>query len=187
MSNLDNLTQKIVDDAKTKAEEMVKEATEQKEAVISSKIDEAETEKKKIIEKASREAELIKQRKVSNAELQVRDQNLRMKRQVMDRVMNEAKAKLENLDEGQYKEFVDNNLKDLQLKGNEVLVVQKGMEKKLKPAKNYPTIAKEEHVASGFIVKDENTTLNFTFQSLIDYVREELESELVAILFDEQE
>ena len=187
MSNLDNLTRKIVDDAKTKADQIIIEATDQKQAVISSKIDEAEKEKQKIIEKANTEAELLKQRKVSNAELQIRDQNLRIKREVMNRVMEDAKKRLENLDEEKYIEFVDNNLKDLKLKGDEVLVVQEGMEKKLKPARKYPKIANDEYVESGFILKDENTVLNFTFGSLIDYVREELESELVSILFDEQE
>lgn len=187
MSNLDNLTQKIVDDAKTKAEAIVKEAIDQKEAVISSKIDEAENERQKIIEKANREAELMKQRKVSNAELQVRDQSLKTKREVLDRVMDEAKKRLKNIDEEKYVEFIDNNLEGLKLNGNEVLLVQEGMEKKLKPAKKYPAIARDEFVESGFILKDENAELNFTFKALIDYVREELESELVSILFDEQE
>lgn len=187
MSNLDNLTQKIVDDAKVKAEALVKEATEQKEAVLSSRRDEAQRERQKIIEKANTEAELMKQRKVSNAELQVRDNKLRIKRQVIDKVMDEAKKRLENIDADKYVKFVDNNLKGLKLKGDEVLVVQQGMEKQLKPARKYPTIAKDEFVESGFILKDENTALNFTFKSLIDYAREELESELVSILFDEQE
>lgn len=187
MSNLDNLRQKIVDDAKIKADEIVTEATMQKEVVINSKIDEAEREKKKTIEKAKRDAELLKERKVSGAQLQVRDQNLRIKRQVMDKVMNEAKNRLEKLDANKYKEFVDNNLKALKLNGNEVLLVQEGMEDTLKPAENYPTIARDEHVESGFIIKDESMELNFTFKSLIDYAREELESELASTLFNEQE
>lgn len=187
MSNLDNLTQKIVDDAKLKADEIVIEATEHKEVVISSKLDEAEKEKQRIIDKAKRDAVLLKQRKVSNAELQVRDQNLRIKREVVDRVMDEAKKRLEAIDEEKYIEFVDNNLKVLKLKGDEVLVLQKGMGDKLEAAGKYPEIARDEHVESGFILKDENTILNFTFKSLINYLREELESELVSMLFDERE
>lgn len=187
MSNLDNLTQKIVEDARAKAEEIVKEAIEHKEAVINSKIDDAGRESQKIIDKAKSEAVLLKQRKVSNAELQVRDKNLRIKREVMNRVLEEAKKRLENIDEEQYAKFVDNNLKDLKLNGNELLVVEKGMEDKLKLGSNYPKIARDEHVESGFIIKDENTTLNFTFKALIEYAREELESELVSILFDEEE
>ena len=50
MSNLDNLVQKILDDAKTQASAIVDEANKAKEEMISAKTKEAEEKKRRIIE-----------------------------------------------------------------------------------------------------------------------------------------
>lgn len=58
MSNLDNLVQKILDDAKTQASAIVDEANKIKEDIINTRTKEAEERKRRILERAEQEANL---------------------------------------------------------------------------------------------------------------------------------
>jgi len=91
MSNLDNLVQKILDDAKERANAIIEDANKVKEEVIDAKVREANEKKEKIIERATAEAELLKERVISSAELKVRNEKLKAKQTVIDRVFNLAK------------------------------------------------------------------------------------------------
>lgn len=185
MSNLESLTNKILDDAKTEADRIIRESTKINEDIISSKVNEANEKKKRILEKAVAEAAMMKDRIISNAELKVRDEKLKAKQEILDRVFELSKEKLKDLNENQYFEFLKNNLKILNLKGTELLIVPDKMKSKVKVSGLYPKVSDDETVESGFIIKDKDVTMNFSFDSLVDYVREELESEIAQDLFKE--
>lgn len=185
MSNLENLTNKILDDAKTEADRIIQESTKINEDIVNSKVNEANEKKKRILEKAVAEAAMMKDRIISNAELKVRDEKLKAKQEVLDRVFKLSKEKLKDINENQYLEFLKNNLKTLNLKGTELLIVPDKMKSKVKASGLYPKVSDDETVESGFIIKDKDVTMNFSFDSLVDYVREELESEIAQDLFKE--
>ncbi len=185
MSNLENLTQKILRDAESKAQQIKKEAKEKNEHLLHSQTKEAEDQKKRMLERAKREAALMKERVISNAELRVRDEKLKAKQQVIDRVFRLAKERLLNLDEETYVKFLQSNIKGLNLKGNEVLVVPEKLIPRVKTLGLKVQVAEDEWVDSGFLLKDEDMVLNFSFDSLVDYLREELESEIAQGLFKE--
>ncbi len=67
MSNLNNLTSKILNDAEEKKKYILAEAEAQKEKIVSKKANNAEAEKEEIIKKANIEAEVKKARIISNA------------------------------------------------------------------------------------------------------------------------
>lgn len=185
MSNLENITNKILDDAKTEADRIIQESTKINEDIVNSKVYEANEKKKRILEKAVAEAAMMKDRIISNAELKVRDEKLKAKQEVLDRVFKLSKEKLKDINENQYLEFLKNNLKTLNLKGTELLIVPDKMKSKVKASGLYPKVSDDETVESGFIIKDNDVTMNFSFDSLVDYVREELESEIAQDLFKE--
>lgn len=185
MSNLENLTNKILNDAKNEADRILEEANKNNEGIVSSKINEANEKKKRTIEKAATEAAMLKDRIVSNAELKVRDEKLRAKQEVMDRVFNLSKEKLKDLNEDEYVKFLMSNLKTLNLKGTELLIVPEKMKSKVKSIELFPTVSDDETVDSGFLLKDNYVTMNFSFDSLVDYLREELETEIAQDLFKE--
>lgn len=185
MSNLENLTNKILDDAKTEADRIIQESTKINEDIVNSKVNEANEKKKRILEKAVAEAAMMKDRIISNAELKVRDEKLKAKQEVLDRVFKLSKEKLKDINENQYLEFLKNNLKTINLKGTELLIVPDKMKSKVKASGLYPKVSDDETVESGFIIKDKDVTMNFSFDSLVDYVREELESEIAQDLFKE--
>jgi V/A-type H+-transporting ATPase subunit E len=184
MSNLENLVQKILDDAKKEADLIIEEANKKKEEIISSRIKEANEKKEKILEKASREADMIKDRIISNAELSARDERLKAKQQVMDRVFELAKERLRNLNEQDFIKFIKGKLESMALDGSEVLVLPEYMKEKVKSL-GLPVIVSDESVESGFLIKTNNIVLNYSFDSLVDFLREELEGEIAAKLFRE--
>ena len=73
----------------------------------------------------------------------------------------------------------------MNLKGTELLIVPEKMKSKVKAAGLFPRVSDDETVESGFLLKDKDVTMNFSFDSLVDYLREELESEIAQDLFKE--
>lgn len=185
MSNLENLTQRILDDAKSSADAILKEAEAKKEGLVSSRKKEAERLAEKIIERANSEAITIKDRAVSNAGLKIRDEKLSAKRHVIERIFQLAKSRLTNINENDYINFLKNNIKEMNFKGTEILVVPENMKEIVKKTGLTLKVSDTETVNSGFIIKDNNTILNFTFDSLVNYLREELESDIARSLFKE--
>lgn len=183
MSNLDNLTQKILEDAKYRAGIILEDSMKVKEEIINAKLKEANERKSKIIERATSEASLLKDRVISNAELQVRNEKLKAKQDVVERVFKLAKERLNNLGENEYLSYLKNTLKGLKLNGTETLIVPEKMKSKVKEL--YPRVSEEETTDSGFLLRDGDILLNYTFDALVDYLREELEVDVAMSLFKE--
>lgn len=183
MSNLDNITQKILGDAKLEAEEIKNKAMEEAGQITSEKLKEVETLKTKLLEKAKLDAEAAKEKIISEATLKNRDKSLLAKQGVMERVFKLAKEKLENLSDEEYKKFVKETIESLALKGTEEIVVQKGRKDLFK---DFAFKISDETVESGFEIIDEKTVINYNFNDLIDFTRKDLEGEVVALLFDQK-
>lgn len=185
MSNLENLIQKILDDANTKASIIMEDAKRLKNEIIETKIKEANENKKKVVDRAIGEANLLKERVISSAELKVRNERLKAKQQVIERVFELAKERLKSLDEDRYIAYLNNTLKGISLKGEEVLIVPENMRSKIKGIPNLPKVSEDETVDFGFLIKDKGIILNYTFDSLVENYREELETEIAQELFKE--
>ncbi|HHV72756.1 MAG TPA: V-type ATP synthase subunit E [Clostridia bacterium] len=187
MSNLDNLVQKILDDAKYQADMIMEESKKVNEEIINAKVKEANERKAKILERAATEASLLKERVISNAELQVRNEKLKAKQEVVERVFSLAKERLKNIDEEKYISYLKNTLKGLNLKGTETLIVPEKMKAKVKALELGLKVSDKETIDSGFLLKDEGVLLNHTFDALVDFLREELEVDVAMSLFKELE
>lgn len=185
MSNLENLTQKILDEAKSQASIIDEESKKVNENIINSKIREANEEKKRMINRAVSEASLLKERTISNAELKARNEKLKAKQEVIDRVFDMAKERLKNLSEDKYVSYLKSTLKNLKLEGEEIIIVPKRMKSKVEGLGLRPKISDDEVVDSGFLIKGKGTTLNYTFDSLVEHYRDELETEIAQSLFKE--
>ena len=183
MSNLNNLTSKILNDAE-----------EKKKYILA----DAEAQKDKIITKANIEAEVKKARIISNAKLSVRNDMLRAKQDVISKVFNEAIEKLQNLSNGDYKYYVISTLDSLELEGTEVIIINEkdkdifsnefleALNKELesKGKKGSITLNMEGKFNGGFILDRNGIQINNTFEALINSLRGELEFEVNKVLFD---
>lgn len=185
MSNLDNLTQKILEDAKNKAGEILEGAEKKNSSLLDHRVKEAKERKEKILERATSEAQMLKGRVISGAELKVRDEKLSAKQEVLDRVFQMAKEKMAALEGKEYLDFVKTSLEKVNFEGKPTLLVPKGKKEDLKDLSSKVELVEDESVSSGFILKGNKAFYNYTFEALVDETREDLEGEIAQKLFEE--
>lgn len=183
MSNLDNLIQKILDDANTESVNIREEADKKRNEIIHEQEEKAKKERDILIEKSKKDALLQDNMILSNAELRVRNDLLKARQDILDKTFQLAKEKLVDLNDKEYTDFVQSKLKGLNLKDNETLVVPKAKVALVKSLDLKLEISDTPSVKSGFILMDNNVNYNFSFDTLIDFQRDDLEAEIAKMLF----
>lgn len=183
MSNLDNLTSKIINDAKEKAAEIERKAKEAADEKYKSGIKKAYTKKDNILETGKRERELLSERIKSGANLKARDDKLKAKQTAIDKVIFKLKEKLVNMNENDYLDYISKNIDVSSFNGNKKLIVKKEYLNKVK--EKFPNIKVEENefVNSGFVIEENGIQENYTFEVKLDFMRDELEVEISKLLF----
>jgi len=198
MSNLENLSSKIIEDAKVKAEAILKEAKGNENLLIEKKIKEAEALKQQMLEKTKIEAVTVSMRIISNSQLTVRNDKLVAKQKMIGNVFTAALEKLVAMNDSEYLELIKVYLLSMPIAGDEELIL---------PAKYKSLISNEflsginfslkangkigelklscdaREIQSGFIVLKNGIEVNNTFESLVNSLRDELEPEIVNELF----
>ena len=181
MAGLENILNKIIEDAKTKADEIIKEAEEKQHLVVEKREDDAKFLTDKINEISKKEREDILKRAKSSAELKARDNILAEKHKLIDKVLEEAVAELENLSEEDFIKFVKNNIKGVEDK-NSILDVPSKYRDAVKNA-DLGFKVSETDVERGFVLHNGNLIYNGDFKSIVKSEREDLEKFLAEKLF----
>lgn len=197
MSNINNLTNKIIEDAKLTAKKLVDEAEIKRKNEVDKKISEAKEEKSLIISRAKDEAKIMEERIISNAQLQVRNMKLAAKGQVIDDVFNAALVKLNNLSNEEFLKFMKESILSLDLDGDEKVIVDKDNKAvtaefimeinkalKAKGKLGNLTLGYKENINGGYLIIKNGIEINNTFESLIKSLRSELETEVASALFN---
>lgn len=182
MSNLDNLTSKILTDAKAQADKIVKDAQEKAQHKYDLEIKKINAKKETVLENARRDRELLSERIKSSANLKARNKKLEAKQAVIDKVIDKLKTKLVNMDEKKYINYLNQNIDKKTITGKE-LIVKKEFVGKVK--KEFPDakVKGNEFVTSGFIIEENGIQENYTFEVKLDFMRDELEVEISKLLF----
>ena len=182
MSNLDNIIDEILQDAKNESEKIVKDARMEVADLVGKTESEAQKKADKIIEKAKAEGTQSKDRIISNSSLTARDMILVAKQEVINKVFEITKEKLKKLNHEDYLSFVENSLKTLDIKEDSEIILTES-EKKLAGEKLFGIKVANETVESGFSLKNGKIILNNEFSSLVDLIKEDLEREVSIRLF----
>ena len=182
MSNLDNLTSKILADAKAQADKIIKDAQEKAQHKYDLEIKKINAKKETVLENSRRDRELLSERIKSSANLKARNKKLEAKQTIIDKVIDKLKTKLVNMDEKKYINYLNQNIDKKTITGKE-LIVKKEFVEKVK--KEFPgaKVKKNEFVTSGFIVEENGIQENYTFEVKLDFMRDELEVEISKLLF----
>ncbi len=182
MSNLNNLTSKILNDAKEQADKIVKNAEEKAKQKYDLEIKKVTVKKQTLLENARRERELLSDRIKSSANLKARNEKLKAKQTVIDKVIDKLKEKLVNMNENEYINYLTQNIDKNSIAGKE-LIVKKEFVNKVK--KEFPNakVNENEFVTSGFIIEENGIQENYTFEVKLDFMRDELEVEISKLLF----
>ena len=162
MSNLNNLISKILNDAKEEADKIVKSSEEKAKQKYDLEIKKAIAKKQTLLENARRERELLSDRIKSSANLKARNEKLKAKQIVIDKVINKLKTKLVNMNEKEYINYLNQNIDKKTITGK---------------------VKEDEFVTSGFIIEENGIQENYTFEVKLDFMRDELEVEISKLLF----
>lgn len=198
MSNVNNLTSKIIGDATIKCDEIIGSARAEEAKIMENKISEAKVLEADILTKANREAFTRKERIISNAQLTVRDNKLAAKQVVIDKVFSQALEKLNDLSEGEQLAFIKGKIEALGLKGDYTLQVNEKISQasilklvdelnnKFSSAGKVVRISLSSNPGAfqgGFILEKGGIEINNTFESLVSSMRDDLEYEVTKALF----
>ena len=200
MEGIAKIKEKILDEARAEKDSILEQAQAEARA-ISNKYDrKAEELRQNIIDKAKKNAEEKKRRILSMAQLENRKAHLQAKQEIIDSVFQKAMDKLMKMPDKDYQKLIGNMLIKSVNTGNEEIIISKKDEKlftqdflskigeTLKEqgkAANLKVSKQKRQMVGGFILKSANMEVNNTFDSLINMEREELETEIAKILFEE--
>lgn len=194
MSNVNNITSKILKDAEVRKDNILAAAEEEKNKILSKKVNSANEIEKEILDKAETEAKSKKERVISSAKLKVRNDKLAAKQQVIDEIFESSIEKLVALSKEEFLGFVKDRILSMDLSGKQTLVLNKqGLKfvdqsfiKELN-GKIKAEITLSETAGNfkgGFILKNNGIEINNTYEALVSSLRDELEFEVAKVLFN---
>ncbi|GAA0746136.1 V-type ATP synthase subunit E [Clostridium oceanicum] len=198
MSNLDNLTSKILEDSNKRVKSILDKAENEKKSIIDSKVKTAKDEAENILKKSQIEAKSKAERVISNTYLKVRNEKLRAKQEIVDSVFDKAVESLNKMSKDKYLKFVKDVIGSLDIDGDEELIVSKEDAKKIddkflnelnnelanKGKKSQLKLSQEKRdLNGGFILYKNGIEINNSYDALVFSLRDELEQEIVSALF----
>ncbi len=199
MSDVKNLTSKILKDAEERKESILKAANEEKAKIIAKKQTVAKQEEAAMIEKAKIEAKTRHERIVSGAELKARNEKLAAKQSVIDSVFDQSIEELCKMSNDDMKKFIKNMILNSDITGDEKIILNKegkslldnsllntiNSELKANGKKGELTISDEVRTfKGGFILEKDGIEINNTFEDLVNSSRDDLEFEVANVLFN---
>lgn len=197
MSNLENLVAKIIADSQAKAKEITDAARREADVKIAEDVRAAAAEAEKIVADAHIEAARTAEQIIQGKTLAIRDENLGAKREMLDKIFAEALKRLNSMSKDEYLNYLGDYLSKLELNGEEIILPKKygitSVNEIMHVSKlaalfgkgpNFKLCADTSRVIEGgFVLVKNGIEQNHTFESLLGYYRDELESEVLKILY----
>lgn len=200
MEGIAKIKETILEEAKQEKEKIINEAKTQAKDIEAKYENQASQLLDSILEKARKAAEEKKRRIISMAELENRKALLKAKQEIIDEVFERAKEKIKALPDEQYQDLIADMLMKSIITGNEEIIISESDRQRITPEfiqeinKRLKDMGKQGNLRisdasrdmiGGFILKSKDVEINSTFDSLIKMEREELETEIAKILFEE--
>ena len=191
--SIEDITGKILSEAKNAAESSVNNANVQSLEIIN----EAKKEAESVIAEASNlseiEAETIKKRKVSEAELQARKMLLSSKQEAIKKSFDMALKKLVEMPDEKYIDFLANQVSEIPYNEGTIILNKEDRKKigqKLIKAVHEKTKSEKftlsedtVNAVGGFVLESGAIIINSTFETILDSVRNDITNEVANVLF----
>ena len=194
MSNVKNITSKILKDAEAGKENILAAAEEEKNKILSKKASAANEIAQEILQKAEADAKSKKERVISSAKLKVRNNKLAAKQEIIDEVFEKSINKLTELSKEKFLNFVKNSILSMNLTGKQTLILNETglkfvddsfIDELNKEAKATIALSKTAgNFKGGFILENNGIEINSTYEALVSSLRDELEFEVAKVLFN---
>lgn len=192
MSNLDNLTAKILTDSKAQSAAIMEEAAERSAAIVREYMTAAEEEKQRILSAGAKEAGQASEQIILAKKLEIRDSHLQAKQEVLNRVFTLAIERLNNMSREDYLRFLSAALKHMDMDGAELVIPKKYHAASIdeintylqdEGAKGNLRLSSDGIIEGGFILIKDGIENNNTFEALVNFYRYELEGKIIETLF----
>ena len=180
MAELNKLTDRILDEAKEQAAEIIKAAEEKVERINQNSKKQADQKYEAIVEKGVLEAAGLKERLRSNANLRARDNELKVKQQTIQKVFEAALEDMRNLGDEDLVAYIQKNAG---FSEGSVLIVPQGKQDLVRGRFPQANVSDERFTESGFIEITGGIEKNFTFDTQIEYIKDEVQGEIAKVLF----
>lgn len=188
MSNYENLINKILNDAENKKNSIINKAKEEADIIIDSRIKEAKQYNVKLIERANRDGNQLKDKIISKADLGVRKRELESKKKILDNIFDQALEELINLDRDDLKKYIVDTIDSLDSISNYNLLIPSTYNvddfNEIVDNSQIINIQLSDVLKGGFILERNGTLINYSFEVLINFIREEIEFEVSNLLFN---
>lgn len=199
MQDLQPIIQKILDDGKKEAEEIVARARAKSEDIVSEAVKVAEENVKEAQLKAAMDAEEIKKTMISSAHMEGRKKVLLTKQQIIKQAVDKAVSVILNMPEEQYVDFVASLVLALpDLNGSIKAVFSKRDKQKYAQTicsrvntqlleKDIAAVlelsSEDRDINGGVILIKDNIEINYSIEALVRAKYDELTAVAAAILF----
>lgn len=196
MASLNNITSKILKDAEDKKNEILAKAEAEKNLILSKKIAKAKDLEEEILRKAKLEAKSNVERAISSAKLKVRNDKLSVKQNVINSTFDKSIETLANIKGEELLNFIKASVLSFGNIGDQTMILNKnGLEsidltfiyelnEELGDRGNIKLSSKVKEFKGGFILTKDGIEINYTFEALVNSLRDELEYEVANILFN---
>lgn len=200
MAGIEKIKERILEDASKEKQNILNEAEKEADNILEKYRAKAEDVRKKILNEAKKEAEDEKRRILSMAQLEQRKIILKAKQDIIDEVFQKAERRLQEIPEKNYKNILYNMLLESVISGTEEIIVNKQDKNLITPdfidklnqelvnlgkAGDIRLSSENGDMIGGFILRSKDIEINATFDSLINLEREDLETKIAKILFEE--
>ena len=196
--SLNDLTKKIINDARIEAEEIENNAGIQADKIIEEAKAQLQKEKEKLAREAERMADEKYQNIVTLSRIEAKNKVLERKQSLIDEVFEQARKKLESMDNKTFRNFAMNLLAKFPPDEKTTLVVGKKHKSVItkdfvqqlnslvkKNAKGSFVLSDREDpsVKDGFYLVTGDVRIDLTLDSIIHAVRGESEMDIIKTLF----
>jgi len=184
---IENITDKILGDAKAKAELIIQEAKAKAERERSSILGEANQKQEQLQKEAKASAEQLKERLIEKNKIELRDKKLEAKQQALDMVFSKSLDRLDNMPADEFEKFLADFCDKMRAEikeGDMIALPEKYKDidiKKIDP--RLVPYTGERLVSGGFVLISGGIEQNNTFFALLDHLRYDMESKLAEVLF----
>jgi V/A-type H+-transporting ATPase subunit E len=200
--SFDDILKKIKGDAEEEASLITQEAEARARGIIEEAGEEARDKSRRDLHRAEAEAQEEKRRILALERLEARRSLLMARQEAVDDVYAEVLERLRSLPDDEYLSFVSASVLRAVETGREALLISPEDRERITPAfleklnseLRDRGLAGElsmevagEDMGGGVMLKGEGTEVNLTFTQMLEEVKEEMEPQVVAVLFPEEE
>ncbi len=199
MTGTEKIKNKILEDAKAKAQAIEDQANREAEGILTAAAKNANKKSADALKKAEAESAEVYRRLIAVAGLEGRKEILRAKQEVVDNAFNLAMEKISTLPDAEYQELLEDMIVNAASTGKgEIMLSQKdsgridsrftdNINRKLKNAGKTGSLTLAKDIIStvgGFVLRYGEMEINGTLEILFGMLRPQLESEVVKTLFN---